>query len=437
MLPVNAIFFTQNSFSQTIQIIIAIALIFHELDEYKNGKQLSKKLIEFLKNMDNTNYVLDINTTMASEYTEIKNVIDKREKVLKIKEDEESSLIQEAKTIMDLVKQGSFEHTINTQTSNTALEEFKSAVNDMIVTIKNNFSVINTILLEYKNYDYRNKVELGKITSNSELDVLVKSINNLKDAIRTMLVENKDKGIILENSSNILLENVDKLNNSSLEAVESLQNTSSVLSQVTQNVENTSNKTIQMLSLSKEVTNSVNDGEKLALKTNQSMDEINEKVSSINEAITVIDQIAFQTNILSLNAAVEAATAGEAGKGFAVVAQEVRNLANKSADAAKDIKNLVELANNKANEGKSISTNMIEGYTSLNNNINKTMTLINEVADTSVEQKKAIVDINNSVDILNSQINTNKKVTTQTHDIAMNTANIANTIVEDSNNKQL
>ncbi|WP_226809462.1 methyl-accepting chemotaxis protein, partial [Aliarcobacter butzleri] len=75
--------------------------------------------------------------------------------------------------------------------------------------------------------------------------------------------------------------------------------------------------------------------------------------------------IAFQTNILSLNAAVEAATAGEAGKGFAVVAQEVRNLASRSAEAAREIKNIVENANHKANEGKLISSEMIKGYEEL------------------------------------------------------------------------
>ena len=112
----------------------------------------------------------------------------------------------------------------------------------------------------------------------------------------------------------------------------------------------------------KEVTDSVKEGEELASKTSLAMDEINEQVNAINDAITVIDQIAFQTNILSLNAAVEAATAGEAGRGFAVVAQEVRNLASRSAEAAKEIKDLVENANIKANEGKEIADVMIGGF---------------------------------------------------------------------------
>jgi len=437
ILPINAILFTESFISQIIQIAIALALIVHELDERKNGNNLSKELIEFLKNMDNKDVTLQLNTSMSSEYSEIKDVIDKREQELISKEKEELLLIKEARIVMDKVKNGNYADVILSKTSNKSLEEFKSAVNDMIITTKKNFSNINTILLEYKNYDYRNNLELKNITNDGELDVLVKSINNLKEAIKSMLISNKNNGIILQNSSDVLLNNVDTLNDSSIEAVESLGNTSDVLSQITINIEDTSNKTIEMSNLSKDVIYSVNQGEELALRTNQSMDEIHQKVSSISDAIAVIDQISFQTNILSLNAAVEAATAGEAGKGFAVVAQEVRNLATKSALAANDIKKLVELANNKADEGKAISDDMIEGYKKLNENINQTMTLISDVANISVVQKTAIVDINHSVESLNSQINTNKTITTQTHDIAIKTSNIANTIVNDANNNKL
>lgn len=69
ILPLNAFLFTTSTISQTVQIIIALALIIHELDERKNGKLLSKELVNFLKNMDNKNVSFDINTSMASEYS--------------------------------------------------------------------------------------------------------------------------------------------------------------------------------------------------------------------------------------------------------------------------------------------------------------------------------------------------------------------------------
>ena len=191
-----------------------------------------------------------------------------------------------------------------------------------------------------------------------------------------------------------------------------------------------------MSKLASNVTNSVTKGETLANQTTNAMDEINNQVNRINEAIAVIDQIAFQTNILSLNAAVEAATAGEAGKGFAVVAQEVRNLASRSAEAAKEIKNIVENATSKANEGKNISFEMIQGYTELLENIEKQSQTINEIATASKEQQAGITQINDAVTGLDQQTQQNANIASDTKTIAINADNIAKKIVSDSHNKQ-
>ncbi|UTJ07926.1 methyl-accepting chemotaxis protein [Arcobacter roscoffensis] len=152
-----------------------------------------------------------------------------------------------------------------------------------------------------------------------------------------------------------------------------------------------------MLNISDELNNTAKTGNELANKTANSMDEINDKVTAINEAISVIDKIAFQTNILSLNAAVEAATAGEAGKGFAVVAQEVRNLASRSAEAANEIKALVEDATQKSNEGKSIANNMIKGYDELSSKIVDTKNIIDNVSGAIKEQETGMIQVNNAV----------------------------------------
>jgi len=242
--------------------------------------------------------------------------------------------------------------------------------------------------------------------------------------------------LTLDESSNILLVNVDKLNVSSTAAATSLEETAAALEEITSNIRNNTQNIHKMASYSNSVTTSANDGAKLAKQTTIAMDEINIQVNAINEAISVIDQIAFQTNILSLNAAVEAATAGEAGKGFSVVAQEVRNLAARSAEAAKEIKNIVGNATSKANQGKEIANDMIKGYVELNQNITQTINLIQDIEMSSKEQLVGIEQINDAINSLDQQTQQNAAVASQTHDVAILTDEIAKLVVSNANAKE-
>ena len=251
-----------------------------------------------------------------------------------------------------------------------------------------------------------------------------------------MLIENKKNGLTLDESSDILLNNINTLNINSNEAATALKETAAALEEVTSNISNNTQNVIQMAKHGHEVKNSVAKGQDLANQTTTAMDEINTEVTAINDAISVIDQIAFQTNILSLNAAVEAATAGEAGKGFAVVAQEVRNLASRSAEAANEIKTLVENATSKANTGKKIADEMIDGYTHLNQSISKTLDLISNVESASKEQQNGIVQINNAVTSLDTQTQENASIASETKHVATQTDEIAKLIVEDANEKE-
>ncbi|MDD2974805.1 MAG: methyl-accepting chemotaxis protein [Aliarcobacter sp.] len=346
---------------------------------------------------------------------------------------QDHELIEDVKKVVNEVTNGYLNKRIEKSTQNESLEELRNAFNDMLLGLQlkvcTNINDISLALEKYAKLDFTHRIS----GCNSQVTV---GLNKLADIINDMLVENKSNGLTLDESSNILLANVDKLNISSNEAAASLEETAAALEQITSNIRNNTQTIAKMSSYSSSVTKSAHDGEKLANQTTVAMDEINTQVNLITDAISIIDQIAFQTNILSLNAAVEAATAGEAGKGFAVVAAEVRNLANRSAEAAREIKTIVENATSKANDGKQIANNMIDGYKQLNQNITNTINLISDIEMSSKEQLSGIEQINDAVNSLDRQTQQNAAIASQTHDVAVITDEIAKLVVSNANAKE-
>ncbi len=346
---------------------------------------------------------------------------------------EDAKVIEDVKRVVFLVKEGKVNQEVKIKSNNKNLNELRVLFNEMLEVlsskISNDINKIEKALETYSKLDFRHRID----NANAKVEV---GLNQLANTINEMLVENRTNGLTIEDSAKKVVENVRIVSSASNNAAASIEETASALDEITATITTNTQNILKMANFAKELSNSAKEGKEYAGKTASSMDEINDEVNGINDAISVIDQIAFQTNILSLNAAVEAATAGEAGKGFAVVAQEVRNLANRSAQAANQIKRLVESATNKANIGKDVSSQMINGYEILTENVSKTLELIVEVEGAFKEQKDGIEQINSAINNLDSQIQKNASIASQTEEVANVSEKVASIILENANAKE-
>ena len=335
----------------------------------------------------------------------------------------------------DKVEQGIYKCRIKGDSDNPTISTLRNTLNKMLTSIDDATTRILRVVNSYTNDDFTDYI---RVVDNYKdcMKLLMESINLLGKELGNSAKNNYDNGETLEESASTMTSSMNNLAEKANEQAASLEETAAALEEITSITRNNTQNATKMATLGQVVKKSVLSGEELASKTASSMDEINEKVKAINSAITVIDQIAFQTNILSLNAAVEAATAGEAGKGFAVVAQEVRNLANRSAEAAKEIKNLVEEANIKTNDGKLISSDMIEGYKELNKNISETINIIEDVSAASKEQMLGIEQINQTVNMLDRVTQENAFESNQIKEISQSVSTLAYELLTDAKSKK-
>jgi methyl-accepting chemotaxis protein len=411
-----------------VVFVILIRRIASSLEIFQGG------LLSFFAYLNKeTKDVQLLDDRVNDEFGKMSKVINENITKTKVVIDSDNKFLAEINEIVHQVKNGYLDKRLENRVQSESMEKLREHINEMLLNLQlkvcTNINDISFALEKYSKLDFTHRIK----GCNSEVTV---GLNKLADIINDMLVENKSNGLTLQSSSNILMSNVETLSSSSTQAAASLEETAAALEEITSNISSNNNNVIQMSSYANEVINSASQGEKLANQTTTAMEDINVQVNAITAAITVIDQIAFQTNILSLNAAVEAATAGEAGKGFAVVAAEVRNLASRSAEAAKEIKNIVEIATSKANGGKQIANNMIVGYKELNQSILKTIDLIKDVEHSSKEQLSGIEQINSAVSELDQQTQQNANVALQTKEVAQTTLFIANRVVKNANDKE-
>ena len=360
------------------------------------------------------------------EFAQMAIDVNKRiEQVSKIIE-EDKHTVEEIDDVVGKITNGFYGYQIHQTGASSEVKRLRSTINTMTKDAKRKFDLINKLLDTYGLGDFTYEVSKEEAKGMyGDFGSVLNSTILLGQNISELLAQLSNAGESLENNTTILSSSAKNLSNSSNAQAASLEQTAAAIEEITQNIKQTSNTVSAMSTIADSVTKSASQGEILANQTTSSMDEINTKVEAIKEAITIIDQIAFQTNILSLNAAVEAATAGEAGKGFAVVAQEVRNLASRSADAANEIKVLVDSANQTATIGKEISDKMILGYNELNKKIVQNKEMIDQVMLASNEQESSIDQINTAVNSLDSVTQKNAHSSAQISQLSNEVSNLS------------
>ena len=441
-LLISALYLNQilvNDFSGNLTFVVAFILViifltlflFVSISNNINNSIITIKLglSRFFNYLTSTEKNLDVIDLNSNDYLgdmakELNQNIQKIKDGLAI----DNEVINEAKFVSKMIGKGFLVYRINGNANNVYINELKDNFNHMIDSLREN--IINSFVtsLSYANGNFEIKADKSDI--GAIVNTLLRCLNMIGTNVSEFLAMINKNGYVLDEKSNELLALVSKLHNATINQAASLEETSAAVSEITSNIADTSIKAKNMLEIATKTKNYANEGIKLVENTEKSMLEINDSTSAIQEAITIIDQIAFQTNILSLNAAVEAATAGEAGKGFAVVAAEVRNLANRSADAAKQIKNLVEVANQKSIDGKNYSQEMKNSFEKLASMIQENTIIIGDVAKSNEIQMQNISQISETMNRLDHITQDNANMATKTKELATQTNEVAISMIK-------
>ena len=301
----------------------------------------------------------------------------------------------------------------------------------MVSTIKEFSAYINDI------EHFLSELSSGNLNVTSDLEYhgdfkkIKEALIKIRDNLKTTISGIKEVSEQVASDSDILSSSAQLLAHNTSEEAATLEEISSMTNDIQTNVGKNASATIEASDLLKNIVSTVETGSMKMTEMKESMDEIQRSSEEIEKIVKMIDDIAFQTNILSLNAAVEAARAGAAGKGFAVVADEVRNLAAKSAEAAKNTMVLVETSSRSVKLGGNLTIETDESLKAIHSSIGQFAGIMDDITKASKEQEGAIKQITLGIEQLANAVQSNSATAEESASSTNELNNLAGTLKEE------
>lgn len=265
------------------------------------------------------------------------------------------------------------------------------------------------------------------INSRDEIGQMAENLNNTIDVLSDTLGRVQEASENVSYASSEISSGNQDLSQRTEEQASSLEEVSSTVEEMSSSLETSSANATEADKLSNNTMESVRQGETVVKDMQGAMDEITKGGQEISEIISTVNDIAFQTNLLALNAAVEAARAGEQGRGFAVVAAEVRNLAGRSAESAKEIEKLIKDSISRMDRGNTLMGDTEKVLQEIVTNTQKTSDVVGEIAASLQEQSAASGEIRNAIEELNQVTQQNSALV---EEIASSSENMNSEAVE-------